>query len=94
MISIKSDWDLISYENGVREYELEGYFDYDDVSGYVLSNGTFRAFQTIGQNWKEYPVVISIGTFDVFKYDERVLDYPVELVNKIKEEIIYELRVN
>lgn len=92
MISIKSDWDLISYENGVREYELEGYFDYDDVSGYVLSNGTFRAFQTIGQNGKEYPVVISIGTFDVFKYDESVLDYPISLIEEVKQLIKEEVR--
>ena len=90
-IRIRKEWDIADINSNVEEWECSGAFEVENIQGYAIE-GDFKAFKTVRRQTRyEYLIIISIGTFDVFKYDERVLDYPIELVNKIKEAIIYEL---
>ena len=90
-IRIRKEWDIADVNSNVEEWECSGAFEIESIQGYAIE-GDFKAFKTVRRQTRyEYPIIISIGTFDVFKYDERVIDYPIELVNKIKEAIIYEL---
>ena len=90
-IRIRKEWDIADCNNTVEEWEMTAAFEIESIQGYAIE-GDFKAFKTIRRQTRyEYHIIISIGTFDVFKYDERVIDYPIELVNKIKEAIRYEL---
>ena len=90
-IRIRKEWDIADINSNVEEWECSGAFEVENIQGYAIE-GDFKAFKTVRRQTRyEYPIIISIGTFDVFKYNERVIDYPIELVNKIKEAIIYEL---
>ena len=48
--------------------------------------------QSVDEHGTNTQLIISIGTFDVFKYDERVVDYPVSLIEEVKQLIKEEIR--
>ena len=91
-IRIRKEWDIADINSNVEEWECSGAFEVEDIQGYAIE-GDFKAFKTIRRQTRyEYPIIISIGTFDVFKYDERVLDYPISLLEEVKQLIKEEVR--
>ena len=84
-IRIRKEWDIADCNNTVEEWECTGVFEVENIQGYAIE-GDFKAFKTVRRQTRyEYPIIISIGTFDVFKYDERVLDYPISLLEEVKQ---------
>ena len=91
-IRIRKEWDIADCNNTVEEWEMTAAFEIESIQGYAIE-GDFKAFKTIRRQTRyEYPIIISIGTFDVFKYDERVLDYPISLLEEVKQLIKEEVR--
>lgn len=91
-IRIRKEWDIVDFNSNVEEWEMTAAFEVEDIQGYAIE-GDFKAFKTVRRQTRyEYPIIISIGTFDVFKYDERVIDYPVSLLEKVKQLIKEEVR--
>lgn len=91
-IRIRKDWDIADINSNVEEWEMTAAFEVEDLQGYAIE-GDFKAFKTVRRQTRyEYPVIISIGTFDVFKDDERVLDYPISLIEEVKQLIKEEVR--
>ena len=91
-IRIRKEWDIADCNNTVEEWEMTAAFEIDSIQGYAIE-GDFKAFKTIRRQTRyEYPIIISIGTFDVFKYDESVLDYPISLIEEVKQLIKEEVR--
>ena len=91
-IRIRKEWDVADFNSNVEEWECSGAFEIENIQGYAIE-GDFKAFKTVSRRtWYEYPIIISIGTFDVFKYDERVVDYPISLLEEVKQLIKEEVR--
>lgn len=91
-IRIRKDWDIADINSNVEEWEMTAAFEVEDLQGYAVE-GDFKAFKTVRRQTRyEYPIIISIGTFDVFKYDERVIDYPISLLEEVKQLIKEEVR--
>lgn len=91
-IRIRKEWDIVDFNSNVEEWEMTAAFEVEDIQGYAIE-GDFKAFKTVRRQTRyEYPIIISIGTFDVFKYDERVIDYPISLLEKVKQLIKEEVR--
>lgn len=91
-IRIRKDWDIADINSNVEEWEMTAAFEVEDLQGYAIE-GDFKAFKTVRRQTRyEYPVIISIGTFDVFKDDERVIDYPISLIEEVKQLIKEEVR--
>lgn len=91
-IRIRKEWDIADCNNTVEEWEMTAAFEIESIQGYAIE-GDFKAFKTVRRQTRyEYPIIISIGTFDVFKYDERVIDYPISLLEKVKQLIKEEVR--
>jgi len=91
-IRIRKEWDIADINSNVEEWEMTAAFEIEDIQGYAIE-GDFKAFKTVKRQTRyEYPIIISIGTFDVFKYDERVLDYPISLLEEVKQLIKEEVR--
>ena len=91
-IRIRKEWDIADCNNTVEEWEMTAAFEIESIQGYAIE-GDFKAFKTVRRQTRyEYPIIISIGTFDVFKYDERVLDYPISLLEEVKQLIKEEVR--
>lgn len=91
-IRIRKDWDIADVNSNVEEWEMTAAFEIESIDGYAIE-GDFKAFKTVRRQTRyEYPIIISIGTFDVFKYDERVLDYPISLLEECKQLIKEEVR--
>ena len=84
-IRIRKEWDIVDVNNNVEEWEMTAAFEVENIQGYAI-DGDFKAFKTVRRQTRyEYPIIISIGTFDVFKYDERVIDYPISLFEEVKQ---------
>ena len=91
-IRIRKEWDIADCNNTVEEWEMTAAFEIESIQGYAIE-GDFKAFKTVRRQTRyEYPIIISIGTFDVFKYDESVLDYPISLIEEVKQLIKEEVR--
>ena len=91
-IRIRKEWDIADCNNTVEEWEMTAAFEIESIDGYAIE-GDFKAFKTVRRQTRyEYPIIISIGTFDVFKYDERVLDYPISLLEEVKQLIKEKVR--
>lgn len=91
-IRIRKEWDIADINSNVEEWEMTAAFEIEDIQGYAIE-GDFKAFKTVRRQTRyEYPIIISIGTFDVFKYDERVADYPISLIEEVKQLIKEEVR--
>lgn len=91
-IRIRKEWDIADVNNNVEEWEMTAAFEVENIQGYAIE-GDFKAFKTIRRQTRyEYPIIISIGTFDVFKYDERVIDYPVSIIEECKRLIEEEVK--
>lgn len=91
-IRIRKEWDIADVNSNVEEWECSGVFEIEGIRGYAIE-GDFKAFKTVRRQTRyEYPIIISIGTFDVFKYDERVIDYPISLFEEVKQLIKEEVR--
>ena len=91
-IRIRKEWDIADINSNVEEWEMTAAFEIESIDGYAIE-GDFKAFKTVRRQTRyEYPIIISIGTFDVFKYDERVLDYPISLLEEVKQLIKEEVR--
>lgn len=91
-IRIRKEWDIVDVNSNVEEWEMTAAFEIENIQGYAIE-GDFKAFKTIRRQTRyEYPIIISIGTFDVFKYDERVVDYPISLLEEVKQLIKEEVR--
>ena len=91
-IRIRKEWDIADVNSNVEEWEMTAAFEIESIDGYAIE-GDFKAFKTIRRQTRhEYPIIISIGTFDVFKYDEMVLDYPISLLEEVKQLIKEEIR--
>ena len=91
-IRIRKEWDIADCNNTVEEWEMTAAFEIESIDGYAIE-GDFKAFKTVRRQTRyEYPIIISIGTFDVFKYDERVVDYPISLLEEVKQLIKEEVR--
>ena len=84
-IRIRKEWDIADINSNVEEWEMTAAFEVENIQGYAIE-GDFKAFKTIRRQTRyEYPIIISIGIFDVFKYDERVIDYPISLIEEVKQ---------
>lgn len=91
-IRIRKEWDIADVNSNVEEWECSGYFEIESIDGYAIE-GDFKAYKTVKRQTRyEYPIIISIGTFDVFKYDERVLDYPISLLEEVKKYLNEKIR--
>ena len=91
-IRIRNEWDIVDINCNVEEWEMTAAFEVENIHGYAIE-GDFKAFKTVRRQTRyEYPIIISIGTFDVFKYDERVIDYPISLLEEVKQLIKEEVR--
>lgn len=91
-IRVRKEWDIVDINSNVEEWEMTAAFEVENIQGYAIE-GDFKAFKTIRRQTRyEYPIIISIGTFDVFKYDERVVDYPISLLEEVKQLIKEEVR--
>ena len=91
-IRIRKDWDIADINSNVEEWEMTAAFEVEDIQGYAIE-GDFKAFKTVRRQTRyEYPIIISIGAFDVFKYDERVIDYPISLIEEVIQLIKEEVR--
>ena len=91
-IRIRKEWDIADCNNTVEEWEMTAAFEVENIQGYAIE-GDFKAFKTVRRQTRyEYPIIISIGAFDVFKYDERVIDYPISLLEEVKQLIKEEVR--
>lgn len=91
-IRTRKEWDIADCNNNVEELEMTAAFEVENIQGYAIE-GDFKAFKTIRRQTRyEYPIIISIGTFDVFKYDERVIDYPISLFEEVKQLIKEEVK--
>ena len=91
-IRIRKEWDIADINSNVEEWEMTAAFEIESIDGYAIE-GDFKAFKTVRRQTRyEYPIIISIGTFDVFKYDESVLDYPISLLEEVKQLIKEEVR--
>ena len=91
-IRIRKEWDIADINSNVEEWEMTAAFEIESIDGYAIE-GDFKAFKTVRRQTRyEYPIIISIGTFDVFKYDERVIDYPISLLEEVKQLIKEEVR--
>ena len=91
-IRIRKDWDIADINSNVEEWEMTAAFEVEDLQGYAIE-GDFKAFKTVRRQTRyEYPIIISIGAFDVFKYDERVIDYPISLIEEVIQLIKEEVR--
>lgn len=91
-IRVRKEWDIVDINSNVEEWEMTAAFEVENIQGYAIE-GDFKAFKTVRRQTRyEYPIIISIGTFDVFKYDERVIDYPISLLEVVKSLIKEEVR--
>ena len=91
-IQIRKEWDIVDVNSNTEELEMTAAFEVENIQGYAIE-GDFKAFKTIRRHTRyEYPIIISIGTFDVFKYDERVIDYPISLIEEVKQLIKEEVK--
>jgi len=91
-IRIRKEWDIVDVNSNVEEWEMTAAFEVDNIQGYAIE-GDFKAFKTVRRQTRyEYPIIISIGAFNVFKYDERVIDYPISLFEEVKQLIKEEVR--
>ena len=91
-IRIRKEWDIVDVNSNVEEWEMTAAFEVENIQGYAIE-GDFKAFKTIRRQTRyEYPIIISIGAFNVFKYDERVIDYPISLIEEVKQLIKEEVR--
>ena len=91
-IRIRKELDIADISCNVEEWECSGAFEIESIQGCAIE-GDFKAFKTVRRQTRyEYPIIISIGTFDVFKYDERVIDYPISLLEEVKQLIKEEVR--
>lgn len=91
-IRIRKEWDIADVNSNVEEWEMTAAFEVENIQGYAIE-GDFKAFKTIRRQTRyEYPIIISIGAFDVFKYDERVIDYPISLIEEVKQLIEEEVK--
>lgn len=91
-IRIRKEWDIVDVNSNVEEWEMTAAFEIENIKGYAVE-GDFKAFKTIRRQTRyEYPIIISLGEFKVFKYDERVIDYPISLVEEVKQLIKEEVR--
>ena len=91
-IRVRKEWDIVDINSNVEEWEMTAAFEVENIQGYAI-DGDFKAFKTIRRQTRyEYPTIISIGTFDVFKYDERVIDYPISLFEEVKQLIKEKVR--
>ena len=91
-IRIRKEWDIADINSNVEEWEMTAAFEVENIQGYAIE-GDFKAFKTVRRQTRyEYPIIISIGAFDVFKYDERVIDYPISLLEEVKQLIKEEVR--
>ena len=91
-IRIRKEWDIADINSNVEEWEMTAAFEIEDIQGYAIE-GDFKAFKTVKRQTRyEYPIIISIGTFDVFKYDERVADYPISLLEEVKKYLNEKIR--
>lgn len=91
-IRIRKEWDIADYNSNVEEWEMTAAFEVENIQGYAIE-GDFKSFKTIRRQTRyEGPIIISIGTFDVFKYDEQVVDYPISLIEEVKQLIKEKLR--
>ena len=91
-IRIRIEWDIADINSNVEEWEMTAAFEIEDIQGYAIE-GDFKAFKTVKRQTRyEYPIIISIGTFDVFKYDERVADYPISLLEEVKKYLNEKIR--
>ena len=91
-IRIRKEWDIVDVNTNVEEWEMTAAFEVESIHGYAIE-GDFKAFKTVRRQTRyEYPIIISIGTFDVFKYDERVIDYPISLFEEVKQLIKEEVK--
>ena len=91
-IRIRKEWDIVDVNNNVEEWEMTAAFEVENIQGYAIE-GDFKAFKTVRRQTRyEYPIIISICTFDVFKHDERVIDYPISLFEEVKQLIKEEVR--
>ena len=91
-IRIRKEWDIVDVNSNVEEWEMTAAFEVENIQGYAIE-GDFKAFKTIRRQTRyEYPIIISIGAFNVFKYDERVIDYPVSIIEECKQLIKEEIK--
>lgn len=91
-IQIRKEWDIVDVNSNVEEWEMTAAFEVENIQGYAIE-GDFKAFKTIRRQTRyEYPIIISIGAFNVFKYDERVIDYPVSIIEECKQLIKEEIK--
>ena len=91
-IRIREEWDIADVNSNVEEWECSGAFEVENIQGYAIE-GDFKAFKTVRRQTRYgYPIIISIGTFDVFKYDERVVDYPISLLEEVKKYLNEKIR--
>ena len=91
-IRIRNEWDIVDINSNVEEWEMTAAFEVDNIQGYAIE-GDFKAFKTVRRQTRyEYPIIISIGAFKVFKYDELVIDYPVSLFEEVKQLIKEEVK--
>lgn len=91
-IRIRKEWDIADCNTNVEEWEMTAAFEVENIQGYAIE-GDFKAFKTIRRQTRyEYPIIISIGSFDVFKHDERVIDYPVSIIEECKQLIKEEVK--
>lgn len=91
-IRIRKEWDIVDVNNNVEEWEMTAAFEVENIQGYAIE-GDFKAFKTIRRQTRyEYPIIISIGAFNVFEYDELVIDYPVSIIEECKQLIKEEVK--
>jgi hypothetical protein len=91
-IRIRKEWDIVDVNNNVEEWEMTAAFEVENIQGYAIE-GDFKAFKTVRRQTRyEYPIIISIGAFNVFKCDELVIDYPISLIEEVKQLIKEEVR--
>lgn len=91
-IRIRKEWDIADCNTNVEEWEMTAAFEVENIQGYAIE-GDFKAFKTIRRQTRyEYQIIISIGAFNVFKYDELVIDYPISLIEEVKQLIKEEVK--